>query len=337
MTSVTTAAGMASFVTSEMAAIKDLGTARPDRRVARLRLHDGALACVARDLSAAARGNAVGSRPRGASLFERPGRSRATSPPAHRGAMLPATGIVFASSAVWDRSQITLSHNGLTWFPEDEPMRRAISEIIDGELGGAISMEIVIDSGRRTGSTTRRCSTSDRARGLRDREPRGRSYGRPRPSRSSTSSKETHQALNENRPEFYAIPRDHDLVAQELLLFENSGSDDLEELVDSSFARRASHCGCPSSTRCSSRPFLERGATRVLEKRSGPGMSKVRDHGVDALLAEAIFARDRQHGALLRLRHRRDHAADDAAAREPAARAREHESRICSRSWRCSP
>jgi predicted RND superfamily exporter protein len=47
--------------------------------------------------------------------------------------------------------------------------------------------------------------------------------------------KETHQALNENRPEFYAIPQDPRLLAQELLLFENSGSDDLEDLVDSQF------------------------------------------------------------------------------------------------------
>jgi len=48
-------------------------------------------------------------------------------------------------------------------------------------------------------------------------------------------NKEIHQALNENREEFYAIPSDRELVAQELLLFENSGSDDLEDLVDSRF------------------------------------------------------------------------------------------------------
>jgi predicted RND superfamily exporter protein len=47
--------------------------------------------------------------------------------------------------------------------------------------------------------------------------------------------KEIHQALNENRPDFHAIPRDRTLVAQELLLFENSGSDDLEDVVDPQF------------------------------------------------------------------------------------------------------
>ncbi|HAK59332.1 MAG TPA: Fis family transcriptional regulator, partial [Nitrospiraceae bacterium] len=49
--------------------------------------------------------------------------------------------------------------------------------------------------------------------------------------------KEIHQALNENRREFYAIPQDRKLVAQEFLLFENSGSDDLEDVVDTSFSK----------------------------------------------------------------------------------------------------
>ncbi len=40
--------------------------------------------------------------------------------------------------------------------------------------------------------------------------------------------KETHRALNENRPEFYVLPQERPLIAQELLLFENSGTDDLE-------------------------------------------------------------------------------------------------------------
>ncbi len=48
--------------------------------------------------------------------------------------------------------------------------------------------------------------------------------------------RETHQALNENDPDFYRIPSERALIAQELLLFENSGSDDLEALVDPQFS-----------------------------------------------------------------------------------------------------
>ncbi|MGY8739029.1 MAG: hypothetical protein ACKVIW_16100, partial [bacterium] len=46
---------------------------------------------------------------------------------------------------------------------------------------------------------------------------------------------ETHQALNENRPEARRIPDSREAVAQELLLFEQSGSDDTEEFVDSEY------------------------------------------------------------------------------------------------------
>ncbi|NQU62739.1 MAG: MMPL family transporter [SAR324 cluster bacterium] len=49
--------------------------------------------------------------------------------------------------------------------------------------------------------------------------------------------KEINQALHENRPEFYSIPQDRKLIAQEFLLFENSGSDDLKDLVDSRFSK----------------------------------------------------------------------------------------------------
>lgn len=38
--------------------------------------------------------------------------------------------------------------------------------------------------------------------------------------------KEINQALNENRKEYYSIPQDRELIAQEFLLFENSGITD---------------------------------------------------------------------------------------------------------------
>ena len=46
-------------------------------------------------------------------------------------------------------------------------------------------------------------------------------------------AKETHKALNANDPAYYTLPQERALLAQELLLFENSGSDDMERVVDS--------------------------------------------------------------------------------------------------------
>ena len=58
--------------------------------------------------------------------------------------------------------------------------------------------------------------------------------------------KETNQALNSNIAEFYAIPQERAAVAQELLLFENSGSDDLENFVDSLFSKSRLSITVPS-------------------------------------------------------------------------------------------
>ena len=53
----------------------------------------------------------------------------------------------------------------------------------------------------------------------------------------ATIVNETNRALHENREEYYTIPDNADLVSQELLLFENSGSDDLEDVEYSQFSK----------------------------------------------------------------------------------------------------
>ena len=53
----------------------------------------------------------------------------------------------------------------------------------------------------------------------------------------ATIVKATNRALHENQQSYYTIPKEKDLVSQELLLFENSGSDDLEDVVDTQFAK----------------------------------------------------------------------------------------------------
>ena len=47
--------------------------------------------------------------------------------------------------------------------------------------------------------------------------------------------KEINQALNANDPAHYRVPDERALIAQELLLFENSGSDDLTQVSDTRF------------------------------------------------------------------------------------------------------
>jgi predicted RND superfamily exporter protein len=131
-------------------------------------------------------------------------------------------------------AQLRFSQYALNWFPEDDPVRMA-NEFMDRWLKGAAGLEFVIDSGRENGLhdpvLLRRIEAATRfAESFDDGEIFvGKAVS------IVDVVKETHKALHENRPEFYAIPRDRRLVAQELLLFENSGSDDLEDVTDSRF------------------------------------------------------------------------------------------------------
>lgn len=133
-------------------------------------------------------------------------------------------------------AQIRPSHFPLTWFPEGMEVRD-VTESLDKHFGGSTFSEIVVDSGKENGlHDPELLHAVDRAMIFLDQlEVHGVQSGK------ATSlldiNKELHQALNGNDPAYYAIPDDRALIAQELLLFENSGSDDLEDIVDTSFSK----------------------------------------------------------------------------------------------------
>jgi len=133
-------------------------------------------------------------------------------------------------------SQMQFSHNPLHWFKERNVVRTN-TEVIDKELRGSISIEVVLDTKEENGvynplflntleKVTKEIYTY-----------RGENYFIGKIVSINDVLKEIHMALNENRPEFYVIPQNRELIAQEFLLFENSGSDDLEEIVDSQFSK----------------------------------------------------------------------------------------------------
>lgn len=130
--------------------------------------------------------------------------------------------------------QLRFSHDILKWFPREHPVRVAV-EYIDREMRGTNTLEVWIDARHENalhepGRLKRIESAMAYAQGL----ERGDFFVGKALSLVDIV-KETNQALNENRADHYRIPAQRELVAQELLLFENSGSDDLEKLTDSQF------------------------------------------------------------------------------------------------------
>lgn len=130
--------------------------------------------------------------------------------------------------------QLRPSHNPLNWFPPGTEVRDSM-DMVNQQFGGATYVEIVVDSGQTNGLHDPDLLRSvDRAmKRAADVELQGGHMG---PSTSLLDiNKELHQALNSNDPAFYRIPDNRELIAQELLLFENSGNDDLKDLVDTPF------------------------------------------------------------------------------------------------------
>lgn len=142
-------------------------------------------------------------------------------------------GIIIVS--IYFITNIRFSHHPLHWLPEDNHVRIA-TEKIDHELRGSATLEMIVKTDEENRlydpellNRLERAAKDIEAFTMEDLFV-GKAWS------ITTILKEINQALNENQPEFYSIPKDRQLVGQEFLLFENSGSDDLEDVVDSRFS-----------------------------------------------------------------------------------------------------
>ncbi len=138
--------------------------------------------------------------------------------------------------SVWfAASTLIFSHDPISWLPQGDPLRHA-TEVVNERMGATVTMDVLVNTGHENGLYEP--AVLD---GIERVRTWAESYRDPLVQVRRTTSladvvKEIHQALHENRSEFYAIPRDRQLVAQELLLFENTGADDLERITDTSFS-----------------------------------------------------------------------------------------------------
>jgi len=131
---------------------------------------------------------------------------------------------------------LEFSHNIVKYFPKSSAERQNLA-FIDNHLKGSISLEVVIDTNRENGmyepeilnlvesvsSDLNKINTGDIFVG--------------KVFSINDIVKEINQALHDNDKAAYSIPQDRETIAQELLLFENSGADDLERIVDSQFSK----------------------------------------------------------------------------------------------------
>jgi len=144
--------------------------------------------------------------------------------------------LILTILAIVGITKLNFSHNHLAWFPDDEPVKAATQKI-DQEMKGTVTAEFVIDTKKENG-----LHEPEMMKKLAMINHIVEKYRKDDLFVGKSSSladilKNTHKALNENRMEFHTIPGDKKLIAQELLLFENGGAEDLERVVDSQFSK----------------------------------------------------------------------------------------------------
>ncbi len=229
MTSLTTAIGVGSFSGSEVAPISDLGIFASLGVMVSLILTLTLLPALLSITKLKPKQKLTSGN------MDRVMQQMAQIPIKHTKAILVSSTILVALALVAS-TQVQLSHNPLKWFQPDS-MERISTETIDKQMNGSVTIEVVIDTGKENGwvDPTRLKALNEFSTKLDSYMDEYTHVGKV--ISLATIVKETNRALHENQEGHYTIPTDANLVSQELLLFENSGSDDLEDVVDSQFSK----------------------------------------------------------------------------------------------------
>ena len=283
MTSLTTAVGLGSFATAEVAPIADLGAYASLGVLLSLLYTIILLPALLAIIPAKPHAGVDDSTP---TLSDRLLGAVADFSVRHARVVV-VVGLVVIVFFTASAAQLRFSHDILSWLPEEWPVYQATRKV-DHELRGSVVVEIIVDSGRENGLYDR-----DLLVGLDDlaRELEGWERGDLFVGKATSVVdilKEIHQALNENRPEFHAIPDNEKLIPQEFLLFENSGSDDLQDVVDSGFRKARFTVKVPWRDTLEYVPLLDDIATR-FENRLGPDVD-VAITGVMSLFSRTLHA-----------------------------------------------
>ena len=123
-------------------------------------------------------------------------------------------------------SKLEVESNSIEMFAPDVPIRQAY-DYVDSRMGGSMSMEIMLDTGRSDGALDANFLTA-----MDDLD----GFVADHPLTTKTTSildvlRKMRRAFHENRPEYYAIPETREEASQYLLLYESSGGDQKQKFV----------------------------------------------------------------------------------------------------------
>jgi len=232
MTSLTTAAGLLSFATAEIAPIADLGIFAAIGIMFALANTLILLPAILTVLPLKPEKEKAQSK---SELMDKFLLTTADFSVNNAKAIVGVSAIITAIF-IYFATTVEFKHDPLSWQPDNSPVKIATATV-DRELKGSVTMEVIIDTKKENGLYNSELLTKiDNIRKKaemieNDKYFVGKGWS------VAEVLKEIHRALHNNEQKYYAITENDALIPQEFLLFENSGSDDLEDLVDSSMSK----------------------------------------------------------------------------------------------------
>ena len=233
MTSLTTAAGLLSFSFAELTAIAEIGIFAAAGVILALFYTIIMLPAIIA-LFPIKEEHSTGADIK-SSLMDRVLLSVSSFSTSHPTKILAVSLVIFFVSIVFIL-QLRFSHNVIHYFPDTMAVKKDLF-FIDKELKGTITLEIILDTNKENGiyepailNRIEKLSRSIESINNIDIFV-GKVFS------INDIIKEINQALHGNDTAYYTIPQARKTIAQELFLFENSGSDDLERIVDSQFQK----------------------------------------------------------------------------------------------------
>ncbi len=224
LTSLTTAAGFLSFLAADIRPFRELGQYAAAGAVAAVVL----TFVLVPTLYSWGRESAGGRGPRAASghdPFDRMLRACARLVARRPGALAAFFSCLLVLSLL-GYTQVEVESNVIHMFSEDVPIRQAYDRV-DARMGGSMSMEIMLDSGRPDGvlepDFLRHMDELDRFVTAHDLTTKTTSL--------LDILRKMRKAFHENGQEYYDIPESRAEASQYILLYEMSGGEEKEKLL----------------------------------------------------------------------------------------------------------
>ena len=282
-TSITTAAGLASFSTSEITAVSALGIYGALGSVVAFLLTIFILPCLIALLPIKRRTVLV---------QEGKGLQRVLQWCAgfsirYPKAIVGVGAILFIGSGVI-ASQSEFSHHPLTWMPDDSPALQAVKKQ-EERMGSSLAIEVMFDTGEERG-----INNPAFMRALDELQQEIETWQTENYRIVKTLSvanivKESNRALHDNQQQYFSIPDDPALISQELFLVELDEPDDLYNVIDRRYQVARLTVMIPWIDAIYAKELLDRFRPYVQEK-LGPHTQDITITGVTPVLG-ATFAK----------------------------------------------